>query len=54
MSTSEEVKNHTNATALIVATAKKSGLLREVAEALYFIDKYPNPTFGWARVHFAS
>jgi hypothetical protein len=33
---------HDNAAALIVAAAKKSGLLEEVAEALCFIDKTPN------------
>jgi hypothetical protein len=33
---------HTNAAALIVAAAKESGLLQEVAGALCFIDKTPN------------
>ena len=32
---------HDNATALIVAAAKQSGLLDEVAEALCFLDKDP-------------
>jgi hypothetical protein len=35
---------HDNAAALIVAAAKKSGLLDKVAAALCFIDKVPNPT----------
>jgi hypothetical protein len=39
----KEMKNrHENAAALIVAAAKKSGLLNEVAEALCFIDKTSN------------
>jgi hypothetical protein len=37
---------HTSAAALIVAAAARSGLLKEVAEALRFIDKTDNPTFG--------
>ncbi len=37
---------HTNAAALIVAAAARSGLLKEVAEALCFIDQTDNPTFG--------
>ena len=37
---------HTNAAALIVAAAKKSGLLETVAETLCFIDKHPNPVVG--------
>jgi hypothetical protein len=35
---------HTNAAALIVAAAEKSGLLEAVAEALCFIKKHPLPT----------
>lgn len=31
---------HTNAAALIVTAAEKSGLLREIAETLRYIDKY--------------
>jgi hypothetical protein len=34
---------HESAAGLIVAAAEKSGLLEEVAEALCFIDKHPNP-----------
>lgn len=50
----EETKNqtedrkfnfHNSAVALIVAAAKKSGLLDSIAEALCFIDKVPNPSF---------
>ncbi len=41
MTTNEEVKNHhTSAADVIVAAAKQSGLLNEVAEALCFIDKH--------------
>ena len=36
---------HSNAAALIIAAAKKSGLLDEIAEALCFIDKTENPSF---------
>lgn len=36
---------HNNAAALIIAAAKKSGLLGEVAKALCFIDKVPDPSF---------
>jgi hypothetical protein len=36
---------HTNAAALIIAAAKQSGLLDEIANALCFIDKVPNPSF---------
>ena len=44
--TAEEMKTkdvHTNAAALIVAAAWKSGLLKEVAEALCFFDKHQPP-----------
>jgi hypothetical protein len=37
---------HTDAAALIVAAARKSGLLADVAEALCIISKHPNPSFG--------
>jgi hypothetical protein len=37
---------HDNAAALILAAAKQSGLSDEVARALCFIDKVPNPSFG--------
>jgi hypothetical protein len=36
----EEAKNHVSAADVIVATAKQSGLLDAVAEALCFIDKH--------------
>jgi hypothetical protein len=36
--------HYTNAAALIVAAAKKSGLLREVAEAIYCFDQHQIPT----------
>jgi hypothetical protein len=36
---------HSNAAALIIAAAKKSGLLDGIAEALCFIDKVPYPSF---------
>jgi hypothetical protein len=36
---------YTNAAALIIAAAKQSGLLDEIANALCFIDKVPNPSF---------
>ena len=36
---------HSNAAALIIAAAKKSGLFDEIAEALCFIDKVPYPSF---------
>jgi hypothetical protein len=39
---------HTNAAALIVAAAQKSGLLADVAEALCIVSKHPNPSFGCA------
>lgn len=34
---------HTNAAALIVAAAEKSGLLKNVAQALCFVDTFKNP-----------
>jgi hypothetical protein len=38
----KEMKDpHDNAAALIVAAAAKSGLLKEIGEALLFINKYP-------------
>jgi hypothetical protein len=39
----EEKNQHNNAAALIIAAAEKSGFLKEVAEALCFIDKNPEP-----------
>jgi hypothetical protein len=33
---------HTNAAALIIAAAETSGLLRDVAEALYFSNEHPD------------
>jgi hypothetical protein len=36
---------HNNAAALIIVAAKQSGLLDEVARALCFIDRVPNPSF---------
>ena len=44
--TTDPKNYHTNAAALIVAAAARSGLLKDVAEALCFIDKTDNPTFG--------
>jgi hypothetical protein len=42
MSSNENEKNyHTSAAAMVVAAAEKSGLLKEVAETLCFIDKNP-------------
>ena len=35
---------HSNAAALIIAAAKQSGLLDEIARALCLCDKVPNPT----------
>jgi len=40
MTKTEEVKNYTSAADVILAAAKKSGLLEAVAEALCFIDKH--------------
>ena len=45
---------HCNAAALIIAAAKKSGLLDEIAEALCFIDKTENPSFDCRRPETAA
>jgi hypothetical protein len=39
---------HTNAKTLIIQAAEKSGLLREVAELLWFENKYGCPPLGCA------
>jgi hypothetical protein len=41
---SQEEKIHINAATLIVAAAEKSGLLREVAEALCYFNQQSRPT----------
>jgi hypothetical protein len=48
MESNRNVNFHTDAAALILAAARKSGLLAEVAEALSFVNKHPNPSFGCA------
>ena len=42
MTKTEEVKNRVSAADVILAAAKQSGLLNEVAEAMCFIDKHPD------------
>ena len=44
MTTEEQI--HTNAAALILSAAGKSGLLDEVAKALCFFNTTPNPSAG--------